>query len=174
LEGIWWHPHSGLNDVLVISNVLASKAKGTLAIQDASGKIWSEPLSLDARQTTRVMMNDLLQRSGLGGSFGGISISFPASPSAIDAAHFVYDESGKFSAPLELFRRDPLATVRDRTGIDAKEWTMHAPMLALSSPDPALGLSSKTVLQPVILVHNTTAKTVSANVTLNWRSDSAQ
>lgn len=174
LEGIWWHPRSGLNDVLVISNVSVGKAIGKLSILDASGKSWSKSLTLGPRQTARVLVNELLQQSGLSGSFGSISISFPSSSSAVDAVHFLYDESGKFSAPLEMVRRDPLATVRERTGTDAGEWTTRAPMMALSKSDPELGLSSKTVLQPVVLVHNTTARTISAKMTLNWRGDSSK
>jgi hypothetical protein len=45
-------------------------------------------------------------------------------------------------------------------------------MLALSAPDSALGLSAEKTLQPTIMVRNTTARNVSANGTLSWRSDS--
>ena len=51
---------------------------------------------------------------------------------------------------------------------------MRAPMLALSTPDPALGLSAEKTLQPTIMVRNTTARNVSANGTLSWRSDSGK
>ena len=167
LEGIWWQERSGLKDLLLINNTSDAEISGTLSLFDASGKGWSEPLSLGPHQLERMAMNDLLQKADLKGSYGGISFEVPASASALDGVHLVYDEGGKFSASLEMFHRDPNATVRDRTGSDQEPWTMRAPMLALSAPDLALGLSSEKTLQPTLMVRNTTAHSVSANGTLN-------
>jgi hypothetical protein len=172
LEGIWWQPHAGLNDVLVIGNHSDKKISGTLSLYDAAGKQWSEPLVLDPRQTQRMATSDLVQRSGLTGNYGGISISLPSSASAVDAVHFMYDEVSKFSASLELFTHDPGATLHQRADNDAKYWTMWAPMLALRNPDPALNLPHGTVLQPNIFVRNTTAKGIVAELGLTWRGDS--
>ncbi len=174
LEGIWWQPRSGLHDVLIISNTSERKVSGTLSLFDASGKRWSGALVLAARQTQRLAMSDLLQKAGLGGSYGGISFEAPASASAVEGVHFLYDETSKFSAFLEMFSRDPNATLQERAGIDVKQWTMRAPMLALRAPDPAAGLPAGIVLQPMILVRNTTAKNISADASLSWHSDSAR
>jgi hypothetical protein len=141
LEGIWWKARSGLKDLLIISNTSDAEISGTLSLFDASGKRWSDALSLSPHQIERMAMGDLLQKTGLRGNYGGISFEVPASASALDAVHLMYDEGGKFSASLEMFHRDPNATVRERTGSDQEPWTMRAPMLALTAPDPALGLA---------------------------------
>ncbi len=174
LEGIWWQPRSGLQDILAISNSSEKTVNGNLSLFDASGKQWSEALSLGPHQTRRMATSDLLQEGGLSGSYGGISFAVTASADAVDAVHFMFDEATKFSLSLDLSSRDPNATVRDRTGSLGTLWTMRAPMLALSTPDPALGLPSGTVLQPAILVRNTTSKKISASLTLSWRGDSGK
>ncbi len=172
LEGIWWQPSAGLNDVLVLGNHSDKKISGTLSLYDSAGKRWSQPLALDARQTQRLGTSDLLHKAGLTGNFGGISLDLPAP--AVDAVHFMYNEVSKFSASLELFTRDPNATLRQRAGSDAKYWTMWAPMLALRSPDPALNAPRGILLQPTIFVRNTTAKSIAAELALNWRGDSGK
>lgn len=174
LEGIWWQPRTGLNDVLVIGNHSDAKVSGSLSLFDASGKQWSQPLTLGPHQTQRMATSDLVQKAGLTGNYGGISFAAASSVSAVDAFHFVYDETSKYSASLELFRRDPNATLAERSGRDAKHWTMRAPMLALHNPDPALALPRGTELQPTIFVRNTTAKSITADMALTWRSDSTK
>jgi hypothetical protein len=174
LEGIWWQPRSGLNDVLVISNSSDTTVNGALSLFDGGGKRWSEPLSFGPHQTERMEMSALLQKAGLSGSFGGISFEVPAAAAAIDGAHLMYDEAGKFSTSLEMFSRDPRATVRERTGSEQKQWVMRAPMLALHEPDPALDLPPGTKLQPTIFLRNATGQNVSANITLSWRGDSGK
>jgi hypothetical protein len=118
LEGIWWQERSGLKDWLVISNSSDRELSGTLSLFEASGKSWSDVLSLVPHQIERMAMSDLLQRAGLSGNYGGISFEVPASASALDAVHLMYDEGGKFSASLEMFHRDPSATIHERTGSD--------------------------------------------------------
>lgn len=172
LEGIWWQARAGLNDVLIIGNHSDKKISGTLSLYDAAGKRWSEPLALEPSQTQRMATSDLVLKAGLTGDYGGISLDLPASASEVDAIHFMYDEISKFSASLEFFTRDPGATLRQRTDRDAKYWTMWAPMLALHNPDPALNIPQGTLLQPTIFVRNTTAKSIVAELALNWRSDS--
>ena len=174
LEGIWWQPRLGLQDILVISNSSEKTINGTLSLFDASGKQWSEALSLGPYQTQRMATSDLLQQAGLSGGYGGISFAVAASAPAVDAVHFMFDEATKFSLSLDLSSRDPNATVRDRTGSLVTQWAMRAPMLALSTPDPALGLPSGTMLEPTILVRNTTSKKISASLTLGWRGDSGK
>lgn len=139
LEGIWWQPRSGLNDFLVFSNSSNTTVSGTLSLFDASGKRWRQALPIGPHQVERMPIGDLVREAGLSGRYGGISLEVPASASALDGVHFMYDEEGKFSASLEMFSRDPNATVLQRTGKDQKQWTIRAPMLALLNPDPALG-----------------------------------
>jgi len=129
---------------------------------------------LAQHQTLRMAMGDLLRKAGLSGSYGGVSFEVPASASAVDGLHFMYNEAAKFSASLEMFRRDPNATLRERAGKDAKQWTIRAPMLALRTPDPAIGLPPGTVLQPILFVRNTAAKNVAAEITLNWGGSSGK
>ena len=172
LEGMWWRARSGLNDILVISNSSNETIVGTLLLFDAAGKQWSQPVSLGPHQIERMATMDLVQKAGLSGNYGGISFVVPAAASAIDGVHFMYDQGGKFTAALEMFPRNPSSTVLQRTGIDQTQWTLRAPMLALSEPDPALGLPLTTLLRPTVLVRNTTSKKVSANISLAWRGDS--
>ncbi len=172
LEGVWWQPRSGLKDVLAISNSSDRKIAGTLSLFDSNGKQWSQPLSLAPRQTQRMALGDLLLKTGLSGNYGGISLDVPTS--AVDSVHFMYDETKQFSTSLEMFSRDPSATLQQRAGSDTRQWTMRAPMLALSTPDPTLGVTAGIVLQPTIFVRNTTAKKISADLALSWRSDSAK
>ena len=96
LEGIWWQPRSGLNDVLVISNGSDRELSGTLSLFDAGGKRWSELLSFGPHQIERMAMSDLVQKAGLSGTYGGISFAVPSSASAIDGVHFIYDDAGQF------------------------------------------------------------------------------
>lgn len=168
LEGIWWQPRSGLKDVLAISNSSQGKINGTLSLFDAGGKHWSEPLSFAPYQTQRMSISDLLLKAGLSGSYGGIELNVPAAARALAGVHFMYDEASAFSASLEMFSRDPNATIRERTGSDAAQWTLRAPTLALSAPDPALGLPAEIALQPTILVRNTTSNKIWANIILSW------
>ena len=174
LEGIWWQPRSGLNDILVINNSSNQEVRGALSLFDAGGKRWSEVRTFGPHQIERMAVSDLVKRAGLRGSYGGIALEVPNSASALDAVHLMYDEAGKFSASLEMFSRDPNATVRERTGRDERQWTTRAPMLALLRPDPALGLSPQTKLQPTVFVRNTTARTLSAEIALSWRGDSGK
>ncbi len=174
LEGIWWQPRSVLKDILAISNSSERTINGTLSLFDASGKRWSQPLPLSPHQTQRMAVGDLLQKAGLSGSYGGIKLDVPASALAVGGVHFMYDEVSKFSESFEMVSRDPSATIRTRTGSDAKQWTMRAPMLALPAPDPATGIPAGIVLQPTILVRNTTARNISADIALSWRGDAAK
>lgn len=174
LEGIWWQARSGLKDILVFSNSSVQEISGVLTLSDAAGKQWSEPLTLGPSQTLRLATTDLLQKAGLGGNFGGVTLAVSSSASAIDGVHLMYDPGGKFSASLDTFKRDPNATVKLRTGTEGNVWTIRAPMLALRNPDPQLGLPLKTTLQPTILVRNTTSKNISTDITLNWRGDSGK
>lgn len=47
-------------------------------------------------------------------------------------------------------------------------------MLALENPDPALGLPRGITLQPTLFVRNTTAKNITADLSLTWRAESGK
>jgi hypothetical protein len=173
-EGIWRQPRPTENDVLVVSNSSEKTLAGTLWLSDASGKRWSRRLSLAAHQTTRLDVRELVAAAGLSGHYGGIQFAVPANAGALDSVHLMYDETARSSALMEMFSRDPAATLQKRTWAGNKQWTTWAPMLALRTPDPAAGLPPRTVLQPTILVRNTTAKKLSASLTISWRGDSGR
>lgn len=175
LEGIWWQPGTAPSiDVLVIGNHSDNRVSGTLRIFDASGKSWRERVVLGPHESQRMSTSDLVKKAGLTGFYGGISFVTENPISAIDAAHFVYDEVSKFSASEDMTRRDPNATLLQRAGPDAKNWTMYAPMLALASPDPALRLPHGTSLQPTLFIRNTSTKNIAVDLSLTWRGDSAK
>jgi len=174
LEGMWWIPRSGLTDILVISNSSDKNITSTLSLFDSGGKRWSQTLSFRPYQTRRIALDQLVHKAGLSGAYGGIKIEVPAYASALDGLHFMYEETGKASVRLEMFHRDPTVTLRERTGDDSRLWTMRAPMLALRTPDPVLGLPAKVTLQPTIFLHNTTANQVAASISLAWRGESGK
>ncbi|HXM23172.1 MAG TPA: hypothetical protein VN948_18080 [Terriglobales bacterium] len=178
-EGIWWQPRpvelgQAENDVLILSNSSDRTLAGTLWLSDAAGKRWSQRLSLAAHQTRRLNVRELVGAAGLSGQYGGIQFEVPANAGALDSVHLMYDETAKSSASLKMFSHDPGATLQERTWAGNKQWTMWAPMLALRTPDPAAGLPARTKLQPTIFVRNTTAKKLSASITISWRGDSGR
>ena len=65
-------------------------------------------------------------------------------------------------------------SLQERAGPEAKHWTMRAPMLALQNPDPSLGLPRGIALQPTLFIRNTTAKNITADLSLTWRGDSGK
>ena len=151
---------------------------GTLWLSDAAGKRWSQPLSLGARQSLRLVVADLLRNAGLGGKFGGITVDLPASASALDSVHFLYDEGTGFSALMNISTRDPNARLEERVphakAMAVRQWTLRAPMLALTVPDAAAGFPANTVLQPAIFVRNTTSQLVRASLALDWQAESGK
>ena len=173
-EGIWWQPRAAQNDLLIFSNTSEKTLAGTLWLSDASGKRWSQRVSLAARQTIRLNLHDLIAASGLSGQYGGVQFEVSANAGALGSVHLLYDEPAKSSASLEMFSRLAQPALQPPASPAAKQLTVYAPMLALRTPDPAVGLPSGTVLQPTILVRNTTAKQVPVNITLSWRRDSAR
>lgn len=72
-----------------------------------------------------------------------------------------------------MIDHDPHATVEERDFARTGLWTLRAPMLALSQPDPALEFPTGTVLRPTIFLRNTTDKPVVAGLRFNWRRQSA-
>jgi HEAT repeat protein len=108
----------------------------------------------------------------LGGAYGGISIDVASRAADLDSAHFLYDETNGFLALMKMFDRDLNAKLGERT-LTHSQWTIRAPMLALTNPDPALGLPPGTTLKPAIFLRNSSAVASSAQVTFHWRSGTA-
>ena len=115
-------------------------------------------------------MRQLLQAGGLGGEYGGIEVHALAHARALDTLHFIFDEDPEFGAMLKMFDHDPEAKLEERDFAKRSAWVIRAPMLALAHPDPALALPAETVLQPRLLLRNTTGENVSASLVFNWKS----
>lgn len=172
-EGIWWLPQSTATGYLVVTNLGTHMVPVALSIYDASGRESGQNLSLAAHQTLRFSIRALVQAAGFTGSYGGISISTNAHAGSLDALHFLYDDSAGFGAILKMFHHDPKAKLAERDYAHTGSWTLRAPMLALSTPDPALAFPPKTQLHPLLFIHNVTAKTITATLRFNWRAANA-
>ena len=172
-EGIWWLPWDTVTDYLILTNSGEQSIQPNLVLYDSSGKAWLQQLSLSSHETRRLSVRTLLQQAGLQGSYGGIKIDMVKGARYLDSAHLLFEESGSFSAVMKMFRHDPSTTLASRSFGGVKEWTTRAPMLALSSPDPALGFPAGTTLQPKIFIRNASNKTFTAHLQFNWRSASA-
>jgi hypothetical protein len=68
-----------------------------------------------------------------------------------------------------MFDYDPRVQLKERDYAGTGKWTLRAPMLALSNPDPALAFPEGTLLQPQLFIRNVTAKPVEATLAFNWR-----
>jgi hypothetical protein len=169
-EGIWWLPRDTASDFLILTNTGDQPLDTTLILRDAAGNSSRQKLALASRQTTRLSVRSLLQKAGLTGTYGGVTIDVPKSAWALDTAHVVYDELGGSSQVMKMFDHDPKALREERTQGGLKDWTIRAPMLALSHPDSALGFPEGTSLHPQFLLRNTTPKAYTASVHFAWRS----
>jgi hypothetical protein len=172
-EGVWWLPRAEVTDYLILTNSGERLLEPGLVLYDGSGKSWQQSLTLPAHQSQRLSIRALLRQSGLQGSYGGFKIDIAQGARFLDSAHVLFEQSGGFSVVMKMFRHDPRTTFSSRAFGNVKEWTTRAPMLALSTPDPTLGLPAGTALQPMLFVRNTLAKKVTAHVRFNWRSATA-
>ena len=171
-EGIWWLPNATASDYLIVTNQGKNTLPVDLSLYDASGKEHKQRVLLGRYETTRYSVRKLVQSAGLAGSFGGIKVSAAAHAGSLDTLHFLFDESVGFSAILKMFDYDPRTTPQERDYAGSGAWTLRAPMLALSSPDPALAFPPGTVLRPQLFVRNITPKPLDAALRFNWRTAS--
>jgi hypothetical protein len=169
-EGIWWLPKDTTSDYLILSNQGQNTLPLDLSLFDASGKQARQKVLLAPAETTRYSIRKLILASGLTGSYGGIKISTSAHAGSLDTLHFLFDEAAGFSAILKMFDYDPNAKLEERDYARTAAWTLRAPMLALSNPDPALAFPPGTKLLPQLLLRNTTAKPIDAALRFNWRT----
>ncbi len=169
-EGVWWLPRTTTSDWLILSNSGKNTIPLDFSLYDASGRANTQKLILGPRETTRFSIRKFLGAARLTGSYGGIKLSADAHAGSLDAVHFLFDESAGYSATLKMFEYDPKAKLEERDFAKTGVWTLRAPMLALSNPDPALAFPPGTTLQPQLFIRNTTAKPVDAALTFNWRA----
>jgi len=168
-EGIWWLPNDTASDYLILANQGGNAIPLDLSLYDASGKMSTQKILLGARETTRYSVRKLVQAGHLTGSYGGITISTASHAGSLITLHFLFDEKAAFAAILKMFdHQDSKLEERDyaKTGM----WTLRAPMLALSNPDPALAFPPGTTLHPELFVRNTTGKPIDAALRFNWRT----
>jgi hypothetical protein len=170
-EGIWWMPNASAGDYLILTNQGQSPLETNLSVSDASGKTSTQALTLAPRGMARYSIRQILSAAKLDGSYGGIRVSAVSHAGSLDTLHVLFDPNGGFSAVMKMFDYDPRAQIKERDYAKTGQWTLRAPMLALSSPDPALGFPVGTVLQPQLFVRNATSKPIDCSLTFNWRSN---
>jgi hypothetical protein len=173
-EGVWWLPNDAATDHLVVTNQSARELQADLSLYDSTGREAKQKLTLPPRATIRLSVRQLVRASGLSGTFGGVRIFAPSHGGSLDSVHLLFDETSSFSAFLKMFNHSPKTTLDERDFAHTKTWTLRAPMLALSQPDPALAFPEGTVLHPQLFVHNTIAKSVDVTLRFAWRSASAK
>jgi hypothetical protein len=170
-EGIWWLPNETTNDFLVLTNQGQNTLDIVLSLYDATGREMKQNMSLAPQTTSRYSVRQLILRGGLSGKYGGIKVYAPEHGGSLDTLHAVYDETRGFSALLKMFDHDPKAEVAPRDYSHSGVWTLRAPMLALTDPDPALGFPAGTQLRSQLFIRNTTDKPVNASLYFNWHND---
>jgi hypothetical protein len=170
-EGIWWLPNATANDYLVLMNQGENPLQLALSLFDANGKTSTQSLTLPPRGMNRLSVRQLVVGAGLAGPYGGIKVSAVNHAGSLDTLHVLFDEKAGFSAVMKMFYYDPRAQIKERDYAKTGQWTLRAPMLALSSPDPALAFPPGTILQPQLFVRNNTSKPTDVSLTFNWRSD---
>lgn len=168
-EGIWWLPKETTSDYLILTNEGGNALPIDLSLYDAGGKENRQKVLLGPYTTSRFSVRKLAQEARFIGMYGGIKVAAATHAGALNTLHFIFDESANFSAILKMFNHDPNAKVADRDFTAAGVWTLRAPMLALSNPDPALAFPPGITLQPQLFIRNTTGKVVNASLRFNWR-----
>jgi len=136
-EGVWWLPKDTTSDYLILTNQGQNILPLNLSLYDASGRENKQKVLLGRYETTRFSVRKLVQAAGLAGSYGGIKVSAAAHAGSLDTLHFLFDDTAGFSAVLKMFEHDPQTKLQERDYAATGAWTLRAPMLALSSPDPA-------------------------------------
>jgi hypothetical protein len=172
-EGVWWLPQDTTTDYLILANRGRDPIDLVVSVYDASGKEFQQKVALAPAATRRYSVRQLAAAGGLGGTFGGVRVFAAAHAGSLDTVHVLFDDKAGFAALLKMFDHDPQAQLQERDYAKTGVWTLRAPMLALSSPDPALEFPPGTALHPQLFIHNTTAKPLTAALRFNWRSDNA-
>jgi hypothetical protein len=169
-EGIWWLPNATVTSYLVLTNQGQNSLQATLSVSDAAGKTSTQTITVPPRGMQRYSMREIVAAAKLAGSYGGIEVTAASQAGSLDTLHIVFEETGGFSAVMKMFDYDPRVQLKQRDYAGTGKWTLRAPMLALSNPDPALAFPEGTVLQPQLFIRNITAKLIDATLAFNWRT----
>jgi hypothetical protein len=169
-EGIWWLPRDTTTDYLILTNTGDKQLDTTLILRDSDGRSAQRQVTLAARQSTRLSVRSLVAKAHLGGLYGGITVNVAKGAAYLDTLHVIFDEVAGSSAVMKMFDQDPRVSLKERAWGGLKDWTIRAPMLALTHPDPALGFPNDTTLEPQVFIRNTTSQPQTAQVHFNWRS----
>jgi hypothetical protein len=172
-EGIWWLPNDTATDYLLLTNLGSGPLQVDLSLFDSAGREAKQKIALDAKVTSRLSVRQLVHATGLSGTFGGIKIFTAAHAGSLDSLHLLFNEKTSLSALMKMFDYNTSTKLEERDYAHTNVWTLRAPMLALSHPDPALAFPEGTVLRPQFFVRNTLAKPVNITVRFNWRNASA-
>jgi hypothetical protein len=170
-EGVWWLPNDTASDYLILTNQGGNTIPISLSLYDAAGRESKQNLVLGPRETMRYGVRKLVQAAHLSSSYGGISISAASHAGSLDTLHFLFDEKAAFAAILKMFDHDENSKLEERDYAKTATWTLRAPMLALSTPDPALAFPPSTTLRPQLFIRNTTGKSIDAALRFGWRND---
>jgi hypothetical protein len=173
LEGTWWLPNNTATDYLLLVNLGSTPLEIDLSLFDAAGHEAKQKITLEAKATNRLSVRQLVKATGLSGTFGGIKIFATAHAGSLASLHLLFDEKASLSALMKIFDYSPSTTLEERDFAHTNVWTLRAPMLALSDPDPALAFPEGTVLQPQVFVRNALAKPVNISLRFNWRNANA-
>ncbi len=171
-EGIWWLPKETTSDYLILTNQGQNSISVALSLYDSNGRENRQQVVLGPYEARRFSVRTLLKAAGLGGLYGGIKVSASAHAGSLDTLHFLFDTDANFSALLKMFDHYQDAKLEERDFAGTGVWTLRAPMLALSNPDPALAFPPGVTLQPQLFVRNTTNKPVDATLRFSWHSSS--
>jgi len=172
-EGIWWLPNETASDYLVLTNHGSNPLQIDLSVYDSVGKEAKQKIRLTAHATSRLSVRQLVRAAGLAGAYGGIKIYTPIHVGSLDSLHILFDEKASFSALMRMFDQSPNTTLKERDYAHTNVWTLRAPMLALTNPDPAVAFPKGTTLQPQLFVRNTLGTPVDVALRFSWRSASA-
>src|SRR5271165_5659446 len=172
-EGIWWLPNETANDYLVLTNQGSNPLQLDLSLYDPVGKEAKQKITLTAYATSRLSVRRLVRDAGLAGAYGGIKLYTPTHAGSLDSLHILFDEKASFSALMKMFDQSFNTTLKERDYAHTNVWTLRAPMLALTTPDPAVAFPEGTTLQPQLFVRNTLGKPVDVALRFSWRSASS-
>jgi hypothetical protein len=85
--------------------------------------------------------------------------------SGVYTGEIAFDETTGFTALMKIFKHMVASDVAARQ--------IRAPIVALSTPDPMLGMPTGTVLVPTVFVRNTTSSSMPFRLTVSWSSAQA-
>ncbi|HET7205958.1 MAG TPA: hypothetical protein VFI95_05185 [Terriglobales bacterium] len=163
-ETVWWLPHNTSDGFLIVSSLTARGARVRVQMSDNLGHVFSSVVQLHGFETRRESIRDLVLSGRLSGSYGGVRVLPDKNSGQIKAELVLFDESAGFSAIMKSF---------GRAGDDQpEEHSVRGPLMALSNPDPRLGLPAGTTLRPFLFLRNTSRHAITPKIDVNWQAES--